>query len=688
MKKISLYIVSALLFLGGTSSCDYLDIVPDNTQEITTLFETKDRALAALGKCYEYMPNYEKFHNSMIFAGDEMVGRLDAEIANNRGNTRGEKIMRGWQSTSDPILSFWNGGGGVWSLYQGIRYCNIYLENINSVPNMTDEEKADGIAQIKVLKAWYHFYLIRNYGPIIIVDQNIPESAGVEQVRQERKPVDECFQYCVDLIDDVLYIKDAAGNIVGEKTDLEAQRATTFLGQIDRVIAKAIKAKILLYAASPLFNGNVEYYSTFKGIHGEALFNLEYDKEKWKKALDATEEAINEAEKQGKKLYYYEGTPKEFDNKNFYGDNGDGVGASEIIHYCYNNRFSIVESWNSELIWGFSNLDYEGEGSISHSTNMRSTAEPGTPQYAWQWVGANFAMLENFYTNNGVCIDEDRTWDYENRMQTTTIPLDGQDRAPGYVGGVKGATTGYYHKGYLQPGETTVKMHLYREPRFYAWLATDRGKWRTHDKLNDLMMRYYERPGGRRPDNNQTDFYWTGIGIKKLVHPESGTGHWARVVKFAQPIIRLADLYLMYAEAYNEYYGPDQKVYDKLNAIRQRAGLPKVEEVYSDPTIVTSVGKHLDQAGLRQIIQKERQIELAFEAENRYYDILRWKRASEFFTVPVQGWNAQAGGTVETFYVLTTLQAREWQTPRDYLFPIPLTELDKNPNLVQNPGWK
>ncbi|HIU54355.1 MAG TPA: hypothetical protein IAB03_00940, partial [Candidatus Gallibacteroides avistercoris] len=52
MKKISLYIVSALLFLGGTSSCDYLDIVPDNTQEIETLFETKDRAYAALGKCY------------------------------------------------------------------------------------------------------------------------------------------------------------------------------------------------------------------------------------------------------------------------------------------------------------------------------------------------------------------------------------------------------------------------------------------------------------------------------------------------------------------------------------------------------------------------------------------------------------------------------------------------------------
>ena len=345
MKKISLYIVSALLFLGGTSSCDYLDIVPDNTQEIETLFETKDRALAALGKCYEYMPNYEKFHESMILAGDEMLGRLDASYAESWDYDRGEKLMRGWQNASDPLLSFWNGGRGAKNLYQGIRYCNIYLENINSVPNMTDEEKADGIAQVKILKAWYHFYLIRNYGPIVIVDQNVPESAGVEEVRQERKPVDECFQYCVDLIDDVLYIKDADGNVMGEKSDLDAQRSTTFLGQIDRVIAKAIKAKILLYAASPLFNGNAEYYSTFKGLHGETLFNLEYDKEKWKKALDAIDEAIAEAEKQGKKLYYYDGTPKEFDSKNFYGDaNHEHMVFPGMVYITYPTEYGTLYS--------------------------------------------------------------------------------------------------------------------------------------------------------------------------------------------------------------------------------------------------------------------------------------------------------------------------------------------------------
>ena len=668
MKKISLYIASALLFLGGTSSCDYLDIVPDNTMEITSMFENRDKAYAALSQCYYYVPDQQFFHQSINLAGDEFVGRLDSEVANNRNYTRGTKLMRGWQSASDPILSFWNGAGGARSLYQGIRYCNIFLENINAVPNMTEEEKADCIAQAKMLKAYYHFFLIRAYGPIVIADKNLETSASVADVRQERKPVDVCFQYVVDLIDNVLYQKDADGNVVAERSDLPDIRSTSLLGQIDRIGAKAIKAQVLLYAASPLFNGNSEFYSNFKGKNGELLFNIEYDKEKWKKALDAIDEAITYAELKGKKLYKYEGSIKSFDQDDWYGENGDGVGASEIIKYCYNNRFSIVDPWNDELLWGYSDVN-NSDGKFSSGTQMRTLASPGTASFAYQWVGASYRMLELFHTKNGVPIDEDRTWDYENRLELVTLPND------------------TYHKGYIQPGETSVSLVLDREPRFYAWMAFDRGIWRTHDLKNDLKMRYGEMPGGRTASHG-TDYYWTGIGIKKLVHPESSSGAWQRIVKFPYPMLRLADLYLMYAEAYNEYYGPDQKVYDKLNAIRERAGLPKIEDVWSNANIVTSVGKHLTQDGLREIIHKERQIELCFEGGHRYFDILRWKRANEFFTSPVQGWQAREGSTLETFYQLTTWQTREWQTPRDYLFPIPLTDMDRNPNLVQNPGWK
>jgi len=182
------------------TKCSYLDIVPDNTIEVGSLFENRERALNALSTCYRYMPNYEKLHNSMSLAGDEWIGRLDASVANNRGNTRGEKLMRGWNNSTDPILNYWSGSGGVdnLSLYQGIRVCNIFFENIENVPDLTPAERVDWIAQVKILKAYYHYYLIRLYGPIVIADQNLEPFSSVEDVRQERQTIDSCFNYVLD----------------------------------------------------------------------------------------------------------------------------------------------------------------------------------------------------------------------------------------------------------------------------------------------------------------------------------------------------------------------------------------------------------------------------------------------------------------------------------------------------------
>lgn len=643
-KIIILSLLGILLFF---SRCDFLDIVPDNTVEVGSLFENRDRALSALSTCYRYMPNFEKLNSSMSLAGDEWVGRLDASYAEDKAFMRGIKLMRGWNNSNSPIMNYWNGGEGASGLYQGIRICNIFFENIDNVPGLTPEERDDWVAQVKILKAYYHYYLIRLYGPIVIADKNLEPFSGVEEVRQERQSIDSCFNYVSGIIDEV--IKD---------DKLLHQRSASNLGQIDMVIAKAIKAEVLLTRASPLFNGNSEFYSNFKGNNGELFFPMENDQEKWKEALDAISDAIDIAEENGKKLYEYSGQPKFWDVENFE--------ESEIIQYAYNERFSIVQPWNDEVIWGYSGLDFEGDGGFAHGTNMRSVADPTQAGYAWQWLGADFKMVERFYTKNGVPIDEDKTFDYDGRFDLATIPDDN------------------YHKGYMQKGQRTVKIHLDREPRFYAWLAVDRGIWRTHDIANDLKMRYNEAPGGRGADHT-TDFYWTGVGVKKLVHPESGTGHWARVVKFPYPIFRLSDLYLMYAEAYNEYHGPGQEVYDKLNKIRQRGGLRDIEDVYSDNSIVKSVGKHLEKEGLREIIHTERSIELSFEGK-RFFDVSRWKQANRYFSNPARGWNT-TGVAPEQFYVLMTLESRSWQSPRDYLMPISLGELNKNPKLVQNPGW-
>lgn len=661
MKKISFkHIMAALAVVVGMGSCDYLDIVPDNTIELESMFETKDKAYGALSTCYAYMPNWGWINNSMNLAGDEFIVRLDGGEAGNRDRIPGEKLMKGWNSAQDPFLCYWNGNKNAQSLYQGIRYCNLFLENIHAVKDMTEEERRDWIAQVKVLKAYYHFYLTRLYGPICIVDENLTPSAEPDEVRLKREPVDKCFQYVVDLLDEVLY--DENGN---EKEDLLDERPNEFLGMIDRTIAKSIKAVVLLTQASPLFNGNTEYYSTFKNVDGELFFPMEYDKEKWKKALDATKIAIDAAHAKNKSLYKFDaagGANVKFFDKDIWNE-------SEIIQYCYNNRYSIVEPWNNELIWGYSNMNNYGgdQGTFQHACQCRRPDDQSVSDYSWQWLCATYRMGELFYTKHGVPINEDQTFDYENRLELTTIPDD------------------TYHLGYMQPNEKTIKLYLNREPRFYSWLSVDNCYWRTQQTKLEMHMKYNEFPGGRY-GTKQDDFYWSGIAIKKLVHPESQNQYWARMVRYPAPIIRLADLYLMYAEAYNEYYGPGEEAFHYVNEVRARAGLPKIEDVWSDGSIVKSVNKHLTQEGLREIIQTERLIELSFEG-HRYFDLCRWKRAGEYFVSSVKGWNSRLGSTYEDFYQITELQARVWETPKNYLFPIPLDDINKNPNLVQNPGW-
>ena len=180
-------------------------------------------------------------------------------------------------------------------------------------------------------------------------------------------------------------------------------------------MAKALKAKILLYRASPFFNGNSEFYSNFKNAAGEPYFPQTYDKEKWKEALDATEIAIEAAEAQGKKLYEFSGQVKFWDQ--------DDWEKSEIMKYCYNNRFSINDPWNSEVVWGYSNIYYTSSSSIAAASNLRGDPDdPNNASFSFQWLGASFRMSELYYTRNGVPVDEDKTFDYDHRLSRRHLP--------------------------------------------------------------------------------------------------------------------------------------------------------------------------------------------------------------------------------------------------------------------------
>lgn len=648
------YIISAAVVTLSTLSCTkYLDVVPDNTLKLENIFDLKEDAWNALAKVYSYMPQDDKVHLTYWTLGDEWIGRLDLDNATS--NLRAMRIMRGLQSQTSPQLGTWSGTQGGKPLYEGIRQTDVFLANIDKVRDMSQDEKRNWSAQVKFMKAYYCFLLLRQYGPIIIPQKMITPEATRDELFLPRATVEEVFDFILGLIDESM-------------PDLKERSSENDLGQVDQIAAKAIKARILLYRASPFFNGNREFYDDFYTAEGKHFFPVNEDREKWKSALDAVNDAIQIAEDHGIALYRFDKEPFLYDRDAFE-ENPDKMQT------LYDLRMLICDPWNKELVWAYSNIDYYADGGLSSGSNIRLPEGYGdgvrnTASFSWQWLGATYQMAERFYTANGLPLQEDLTYDMNLRHEIVETPgvMDEEYRAL---------------NGYMQPGAETINLYLNREPRFYANLGITGGFWRAHGvRINTKM--FANSDGGFNSSINATDFLATGIGVQKFVHPESQSGGWQRTIKFPYPIIRMADLYLMRAEIMNEYYGPSPQVYEDINKIRNRAGIPDVETVWSDPSLTRTVNKHLTKEGLRDIILEERAVEFAFEGIH-FWDMWRYKRASQRFSSPIWGWT-HTGATANTFFVQEVKQQRRF-TVTDYLWPIDLNEMNTNSKLIQNPGW-
>lgn len=635
------FIILIIISIATLYSCDgYLDIIPDKTQEIEMMFERKEAAFRALATCYHYLPQEDGVYSTSAFASDELTTPIAKE-------TPGVELMRGKQTVDNPIMGLWDdtypAGRMQESLFKAIRACNILIDNIDKVRDMKTNEKTTWKAEAIFLKAYYHFLLFRQYGPIPIVDINLPITAGVEEVRINRKPVDEVVEYIVSTIN------KAIPNLPTRIT------SSNDLGRVDQLIAYSIKSRVLLYAASPLFNGNAAFYDTFKDKNGVKLFNSIYDKEKWKKALDASEYALQFALDNGVKLYEYNDKVPAFDSVDY---------KQAEVKALYNYRYMFTSPWNSELVWGNSNPVTNGQWWSLQAASMMINPDASSQAAAWQWVSPTIQAAEAYYTKNGLPIDEDLTFKYTNRYSLARVTDADKFHA------VTGSTV------------MIPNLHLGREPRFYASIGFDKGIYRTWGQKWNLLMKKGETYGRRGSTN---DYVVTGYVLKKVCHPDSEGDAYNKLVTYPWPIVRLAELYLNYAEAYNEYYGPDQKVYDALNKIRVRSGVPTIEAAWENPALAKTLNKHKSKEGLREIIKQERRIELAFEG-HRNFDVRRWKEGDKYFNTPVTGWSVD-GTTTNTFYVVKIVGQRSFITPRDYLHPIKYSEMIVNSNLVQNPGW-
>lgn len=185
-------------------------------------------------------------------------------------------------------------------------------------------------------------------------------------------------------------------------------------------------------------------------------------------------------------------------------------------------------------------------------------------------------------------------------------------------------------------------------------------------------------PGSGTVDEAGVSYYATSTGYqyKKYVLKEDMT--YIDRCNINLILIRYADVLLMFAEAENEVNGPTQAAYDAVNAVRGRAR-------GNDATVLPDL-KGLSQDQFREAVRKERRMELAGEGL-RYFDILRWKTAEVVMNGPVYGmdYTEASTGAKKTIIVET----RKFDKNKNYLWPIPESELRLNPNLAghQNPGY-
>ncbi|GHT23170.1 membrane protein [Bacteroidia bacterium] len=634
------------------SCSDYLDIVPDKSFTLESIFSIREDAYDALAKAYFYLPTDSK-RNSNWLLGDEWVNSLWDNT--NYTAWLPIRIMERRQSADNPMLGIWSGTGSSKPMYQGVNTCNIFISKIDEVKDMDAAEKADWKAQVQFLKAYYHFLLLRQYGPIVIMDKVVTPDDDPASLYASRSKIDDCFNYIIKTIDEAI-------------PNLAIRRTGVDLGQIDRLGAAAIKAKVLLYRASPFYSGNTDY-NDFYDHDGKPFFpqdDATVTKAKWEDAVKAVNEAITLCESYGMALYRY--------NKNMLPDDAIDAEANPVnMQTLYDLRMVICDPWNKELIWGNSNVRASDEDLFSDGNIMLPAGYTGTTMnrsYCQNVLGATYKTLERYYTKNGLPLDEDNTFERSTMHELTHTPGTGD---PEY------AET----RGILQPNAETVNLYLNREPRFYANVGITGGYWRAHSTRIPTTF-YAGGPGGMYANATSYSF-WTAIGAQKQVHIDNKSGDGRRIIIYPIPIIRLADLYLMKAEALNESLdAPNAEVYAAINKVRQRAGIPNVESAYTGPFVTSAaLNKHTRKTGMREIIRQERMVEFAFEG-SIFWDMIRYRKAPEEFSTPVAGWNYTARGA--DFFNLQIRQARTF-TLKDCLWPIGLNELDKNANLIQNPGW-
>ncbi|MBS1566941.1 MAG: RagB/SusD family nutrient uptake outer membrane protein, partial [Bacteroidetes bacterium] len=490
----------------------------------------------------------------------------DDAIPSGDGND-GWSIIRGGYSPTSTFDDNWG------NCYSAIRAANIFFNNYLQVP-WADSTRRVWIAnEARTLRAYFYYELIRRYGGVPLVGNKVFDSNDPGLQALKRSSFEECVNYIVSEL-------DIAKDSLRPDAPLSNRTTDPDFGRMRKSIALAIKAKVLLLAASPLFNPSSNAGKSYTGFPS-------YNAERWKAAADAAKAVMD--------LGIYDLEP---------------------------NRYTLMLARaNKEHIF-FRMSDPRTDNSYSYYMSPPSY-KPANRNSEGR-VSPTQEFVDGFPMKNGKPI---------------TDPTSGYDPSNPYAN---------------------------RDPRLEQTVFFNGAKWLQKpietfeggkDKPNDATL---------APVQTKTGYY-----AKKFCANDSNSTNYTstfyRDAGFVSPwcIIRYADILLMYAEAKNEYSGPDASVYAAVEKIRQRAGLSP----YALPA-------GLSQDQMRVIVRNERRIELAFE-EQRFWDIRRWKIAKALYGTDLHGVTITRN-TNGSFSYSPKVAATPYFTDAMYLFPIANIEIQVN----------
>lgn len=656
MKKINYIVVGLFLLVIGSfslSSCvdeikfggSFLEKAEGEDVNEDLIFSKKVYTEYLLWQCYEglYMPfkNCYTLNSGLMEGLSDLIhselGWDDLARMFYTGNLTAANANPGWVQSRFAFIS----QGGIQemsnttkrSIWNCVRDCELLIDNIHRVPDMTDEEKARYTAEVKTILASKYLDGIRHFGGLPIVDHAF---GAEDQMEQARATLDETVKFAVKLLDEAIAEPNLPWSI--PEADL-----ATWAGRMTKASAVAIKVKLLHYVASPIFNSDTPYCTEQpqEAVDARQVWYGNYDIQRWKDVVDACKQLFDMNAANGN---YYQLVEA---------DTQDEAGYRAAYRKAYRSRGTR-------------------ETLVEVHDRVYMTDWDQTPANVW---------------HSGAC----------------AATLDWMEMFP-WADGKNYDGQKYYNQ---VPAQKDIFVN--RDPRLYETMVVQKRdfKYQIYNEDNPIQMwvngefKVCGNDWGCKPWGFPTYKYVLDLGSDD----QGGQG-----TIDDEPIqysyVRLADVYLMYAEALAET-GDNVTALKYVNMVRQRVGLGNLETMNPELNLVSS------KESLIKEILRERACELGFEFESRFHDMNRRLLIDDFkkhlrgmnvYRLDDQGnrvlksWSKDSGEPFPTKFEYEAYEIKSsyprfvWDAPERWsnkwiLAPLPPEEINKNYGLTQNPGW-